>query len=307
MIIVTGVVNIAAVLAAMLLLGIAEVFADTASQTLLPMVVDHDDLGLGNARLAGGFLVGNQIVGPPLGAFLFAARNGRAVRHTGGARWAVGDSRCADRYPEGTGVTSRHPCAPRHRRGRPVADSPRRRPDACARHRRVQHHVRRGWAVLVLYALDHLHMSEVGFGFLSTAAAIGGLLTTALYGRIERRFDLGDVMRVCLLLEVCTHLAFALTTNGIRRDGDHVRVRRLCLRLVRGVHRPSGNALRRWSCRVGLAASIWSACSAASFSGRHSAAGSPALGFDGTVLVRVRGLGHHSCPCVATAFSHRPH
>ena len=72
LIIATGLVNIAAVLAAMLLLGIAEVFVDTSSQTLLPMVVDHDDLGIGNARLAGGFLVGNQIVGPPLGAFLFA-------------------------------------------------------------------------------------------------------------------------------------------------------------------------------------------------------------------------------------------
>ena len=67
---------------------------------------------------------------------------------------------------------------------------------------------------LGLYALDHLHMSEVGFGLLSTSAAIGGLLTTVLYGRIERRFDLGDVMRVCLLLEVLAHLSFALTTNG---------------------------------------------------------------------------------------------
>ena len=35
-----------------------------------------------------------------------------------------------------------------------------------------------------------------------------------MYQRIERRFDLGDVMRVCLLLEVLSHLAFALTTSG---------------------------------------------------------------------------------------------
>ena len=48
-------------------------------------------------------------------------------------------------------------------------------------------------------------MGEVGFGLLTTAAAIGGLASTAAYGRIERRFELATVMRTCLLLEVLTH------------------------------------------------------------------------------------------------------
>ncbi|HEY3738160.1 MAG TPA: MFS transporter, partial [Jatrophihabitans sp.] len=72
LIIATSAVNIGIVLTAMLLLGVGEVFADTTTQTLMPMLVHHDDLGTGNHRLQAGYLVGNQLIGPPIGAFLFA-------------------------------------------------------------------------------------------------------------------------------------------------------------------------------------------------------------------------------------------
>jgi len=68
--------------------------------------------------------------------------------------------------------------------------------------------------VLVLYALDHLQMGEVGFGLLTSAAAVGGIVSTAAYGRLERHFDLATLMRACLLLEVATHFALALNTSG---------------------------------------------------------------------------------------------
>jgi predicted MFS family arabinose efflux permease len=47
-----------------------------------------------------------------------------------------------------------------------------------------------------------------------SAAAIGGLAGTFFYGKIELTFSLATVMRTCLLLEVLTHLALALTTVG---------------------------------------------------------------------------------------------
>jgi predicted MFS family arabinose efflux permease len=208
-------ISIIAVLAAMLLLGVAEVFVDAASQTVLPMVVDSDDLGLGNARLAGGFIVGNQVVGPPLGAFLFAAGMAlpfvvqavlvalaviliaQIVTPKGAVR-DLDDTHVLRDIVEGVRWLMHHDAV------RTLALVI------------VAFNVTFGaaWSVLVLYALDHLHMTEVGFGLLSTSAAVGGLLSTALYGRIERRFDLGDVMRVVLLLEVLAHLAFALTTSG---------------------------------------------------------------------------------------------
>ena len=214
-VIITGAFSIGAVLAAMLLLGVAEVFVDTPSQTLLPMVVDHRDLGLGNARLQAGFLVGNQVVGPPIGAFLFAM--GMAVPFVTQAVLVALSVLLVARIatPKGP-VRELNDTHVLH--------------DIVEGVRWLVHHTAvrtlaivivafnitwgAAWAVLVLYALDHLNMTEVGFGLLTTAAAVGGLLSTVLYGRIERRFDLGDVMRICLLLEVVSHLGFALTNSG---------------------------------------------------------------------------------------------
>jgi predicted MFS family arabinose efflux permease len=69
------------------------------------------------------------------------------------------------------------------------------------------------WSVLVLYAGERLGMDAVGFGLLTTAMAIGGIVGTASYGRLERRFSLADIMRVGLLIETGTHLVLALTTS----------------------------------------------------------------------------------------------
>jgi len=213
--IVTGRASIAVVLVAMLLIGVAEVFADTAGTTLLPMIVRHDDLGIGNARLQTSYLLGGQVVGPPIGAFLFAA--GMALPFVTQSVLVllsilllvqIAVPTDAGRDVEGTHVL------------RDISEGV----------RWLWHNdaVRTlalvivafnvtwaaAWAVLVLYALDHLHMSAVGYGLLTTSAAIGGLLSTSSYGWIEKRFDLATVMRVCLSLEVALHLAFALTTNG---------------------------------------------------------------------------------------------
>ncbi|MGI8513862.1 MAG: MFS transporter, partial [Acidimicrobiia bacterium] len=61
--VVTGTVSIGLVLGAMFLLGTAELFADNASATLLPMIVHRDDLAIGNSRLQAGFVTVNQLVG----------------------------------------------------------------------------------------------------------------------------------------------------------------------------------------------------------------------------------------------------
>ena len=69
------------------------------------------------------------------------------------------------------------------------------------------------WSVLVLYAKERLGMGAVGFGLLTAAAAIGGVLGTLSYGSITRRVSLGNVMRVGLVIETFTHLSLALTTT----------------------------------------------------------------------------------------------
>ncbi len=69
----TGHLTVAGALVALGLLATAEVFADNTASTLTPMLVRRDDLALANARLQAGFLTLNQLVGPPIGAALFAA------------------------------------------------------------------------------------------------------------------------------------------------------------------------------------------------------------------------------------------
>ncbi|MEO6570352.1 MAG: MFS transporter, partial [Ilumatobacteraceae bacterium] len=69
----TGRLSVWIVLVSMFVLGTAETFVDTTTSTLLPMVVDASDLGVANARLMVGRITINRLAGPPLGALLFAA------------------------------------------------------------------------------------------------------------------------------------------------------------------------------------------------------------------------------------------
>jgi MFS family permease len=212
--IVTGEVSIAVVLVAMFLLGTAEVFADTTSSTLLPMVVAKADLGIGNARLMAGFITTNQLVGPALGAALFAA----------GMAWPfLTQALCV---ALGAVLVSRM-SLPSTRR--PVGRSHVRR-DIVEGFRWVRSHppVRTliltivtfnvtfgaAWSVLVLYATQRLDLGPVGFGLLTTVSAVGGLAGTASYDWLERHASLANIMRAGLLLETFTHLGLALTTSG---------------------------------------------------------------------------------------------
>ncbi|MCP2637773.1 MFS transporter [Microbacterium sp. HD4P20] len=210
---VTGHANVWIVLATAFLYGTAEVFADSAGSTLLPMLVRPTDLGIGNARLQAGYLVGNQLVGPPLGAFLFAI----------GSFWPfLVQILCVTLAVV---LISRIARTPLPRREEPV---------------RTSHAIREGlrwlrgnppvrtlvliilvfnvtwaapWGVLVLYATEHLNMGAVGYGALTTATAIGGMIAIGSFGWLERHVSFATLMRVCLSLEVLMHLGFALTTT----------------------------------------------------------------------------------------------
>ena len=212
--IVTGWVNIAVVLIAMFLLGCGETFADTTSSTLLPMVVKSRDLGIGNARLQGGFVVGNQFVGPPLGAFLFATGMVwpfvvQAVAIALGLLLIARISLPKDLdIPEESHISRDIAEGVRWLLGNPAI-----RTLALVI---LVFNVTWGaaWSVLVLYSLDHLHMGEVGFGLLTSATAVGGLVGTTSFGWLERHASMATMMRVCLSLEVLMHLGLALTTRG---------------------------------------------------------------------------------------------
>ncbi len=212
--IVGGAVNIALVLIALFVLGTAETFADSASSTLLPGLVAREDLGIANARMQGAFLLTNQLLLPPVGAFLFAVGPAIpfAANAAGFALGAVLVSRVVtdvrDLQPDRPGVRAEMLEGFRWLMGHP--------PMRTLALTILTFNVTYGaaWSVLVLYAGERLGMNEVGFGLLTTAVAIGGVVGTVSYGRLERRFSLADIMRVGLLIETFTHLALALTTSS---------------------------------------------------------------------------------------------
>jgi MFS family permease len=212
--IVTHTITVTVLLALLVAVGVAELFADSGWRAVLPMIVPKADLGLGNARQMSGFLVANQLIGPAVGASLFAL--GAAV-------------------PFGVQAASVLLAAGLFRKVRlPAQESPAHRPD--------QHIVRdivdglrwiagnapirtltlvififnitwgAPWGILVYWAQERLGVGDVGFGLLTTASAVGGIVSVLSYGWLERRVPLARLMKVCLALEVLTHLALALTT-----------------------------------------------------------------------------------------------
>jgi Transmembrane secretion effector len=66
-------------------------------------------------------------------------------------------------------------------------------------------------AMTGLVVWNQLAGPPVGFGLISTAMAVGGLLGAASYGWLERHLRLGVIMRGGLIIETLTHLALALT------------------------------------------------------------------------------------------------
>jgi MFS family permease len=221
----TGSISIAIVLLGLLLLGTAETFADLASTSLLPRLVPRESIGLANARLQGGYLLMNQLIGPPIGAFLFVA--GMAIPFaTDAVCYALGAvlvSRIASSVARGRAAEpeTEEASAPASTTSvwRDLADGFRwlrsNPPMRTLALTIVAFNVTFGaaWSVLVLYAGDRLGMDSVGFGLLTTASAIGGIIGTAAYGALERRISLADLMRIGLLIETGTHLIFALTRS----------------------------------------------------------------------------------------------
>jgi MFS family permease len=226
--IVTGYVNIALVLGALFLLSTAETFADIAEGSLLPRIVPREHLTTANARMSGAFLGVNQLIAPPIGAFLFVA--GAAIPFAADAACFVLGALLISRLARDVGAHRRDE-APAGEVGNPA-------PQAQGVMRDIAEGVRwlaahpamrtlvitivafnvtygAAWSVLVLYVRDHLDMGEIGYGIITAAAAVGGIVGTVAYDALTRRFSLSNLMRAGLLIETATHLTLALTRSPI--------------------------------------------------------------------------------------------
>jgi MFS family permease len=212
--IVAGAVNVGVVLAVMFLMGIGEVFGNNAGGALVPTLVQRADLAIANARVLGGYVTMQQLVGPAVGAGLFAVGMSvpfvcQAVLVTFGAVLAMRIvAPTVDRAATGSRPV-----------GRDIADGVR----WVVRHPAVRTLVLTilifnitfgaAWSVLVLYAKQRLGLGSIGFGLLTTMSAAGGIVGTLAYGWITRRVSLGNIMRIGLIIETLTHLGLAVTTT----------------------------------------------------------------------------------------------
>ncbi|MFF2820234.1 MFS transporter [Kitasatospora cineracea] len=208
-------VSLPLVYAVGLLLGSCAALGDNASSALLPAVVDSADLPRANSRMFGTESVLNRLCGPPLGAALFGVAAGLpltvdALSFTGAAA-LVSTLRLRPR----AGAPSPSP-AEREPVGRQFASS--------VRWLWAQPALRTltlalclmnvtllaGFSVMVLYAREHLGLSEFGYGVLLSASAVGGLAGALVAPRLQARFSASLLLRVGLVLETLTHVGLAL-------------------------------------------------------------------------------------------------
>ncbi|MEU9743207.1 MFS transporter [Micromonospora chersina] len=216
-----GAATVPVVCVAFFLTGVGETLADTAAGALLPSVVPADRLEQANSRLSATFVIGNQFVAKPLGAYLFV---GAAALPFGFDAATFGTAALLLALLRWRPVPSATPPAPPAARRSLRAD--------------VAEGVRALWAVpvlrtlagciavmnvafcaafaaFVLYARQRLGLAEVGYGLLLTASALGGLAGSALATRLRSRFGTPALLRAGLLIEIGLQVVLAGTRHPV--------------------------------------------------------------------------------------------
>lgn len=204
-----------------LLLGAVETVADNAANALIPSVASRDRLESANSKLQGIEIIGQTFLGGPVGSLTFAlfAAFPFLLNSVGFAVAAVllvglsGRYRPAAADPDAAGE------APRL--GRQLADG--------LRWLRGQRLLTRlvllagamallselAQALLVLYALQDLGISEAAFGMFALVGGVGGLAGAVVASRLTRRLSRSAVLTGAVCLAGVGFLAMAGSANPI--------------------------------------------------------------------------------------------
>ena len=189
---------------AAMLLGSAEVLRDNSAQTLMPSLVDAENLDKANGRLWGAEMVMNAFVGPPLAGFLLSVSFALPFFIDAGT-FAVAAGLlfliAGDFSPK----------------GRPAEAPP------ASFREELKEGVRWLWqhrllrslgialgllnglgamqqAVSVLFAQEVLDLSAAGFGALSIAFAIGGVVGSVVAHRVSERLGPGNSLFATIIV-----------------------------------------------------------------------------------------------------------
>ncbi len=197
-------------------LGMAETIVDNASLALMPQLVARNRIPDANGRLFATQSILNELVGPPLGATIFAL-SALASFATGsiffllaaivygflprGKREPAGTKRGSVRAElvEGLRWFGRSPML--------ILMS--------STAATINLLTSATLAVLVLFAQDRLGLTEAGYGILLAAGALGGIPAGLLGPAIIRRVGEGPVIVGATLLAGLAYLTMAMTTSPI--------------------------------------------------------------------------------------------
>jgi MFS family permease len=222
---VAGAATVLWIYAVFFTLGTCETVADTAASAFVPAIVAPADRPRANALMYATFNVVNQFAAKPLGAWLFviaaavpfgvnaltfaaSAALIASIRSVSPPRRPAADAVApADGPPAPAGIRSE------------VAEGIR----WLFRHRLLRTLAITmavgnlvfcaAFAIFVLYARERLGLTDVGYGTLLVAFAVGGLLGTLVAPRLFAHFSSAVLLRCGLLVEVALHTTLALTTS----------------------------------------------------------------------------------------------
>ena len=177
-----GWARIGVVVVAAVVLGVGETVRDTAAQSTIPRLVAKPLLERANSRLVAGEIVGNEFVGPPVGAALFAVGAALPFAVNGGAL-ALAVMLLLS-VPLSAGLAG--PRAATHEDPARVAEGVRAGLVWLVRHRVLRALTGVGalvaaadaawFSIFVLFVRDRLDLGVVSFGWLLASGALGGLV-----------------------------------------------------------------------------------------------------------------------------------
>lgn len=214
----SGSLSVAALLLTLFVIGVVEVIADTTSGALLPEFVPGEQLARANSRLGAVFVVGNQMVGPSLGALLFAA--GPMWPFVVDAVLLVLASSCLAALHRRHQRPARAPGAPTTI-GRDILTGLRwlssSRPVRLLAVLLAVMNVTfaAAFASWVLYVDARLGVPAAAFGLLITASAVGGLGGSLIAPFLMERLGATALLRAGLLIEAGVLAVLGLTQSPV--------------------------------------------------------------------------------------------
>jgi predicted MFS family arabinose efflux permease len=195
---------------ALFLLGIGDTLADNGAAALLPSIVPKEKLELANARLQGADILGRQLIGPPLGAYLFVLA---AVLPFGlDTATFVLAALLVARIRIGNHSVPKASQKPIIHEAKEGAAWLWRMPQlkAVAQSIGVMNVTfMAAFASFVLYVHEQLGLGAIGYGILLSVSAIGGIIGMQVAPWLAKRFTVATLLKAGLVIEALVDVAFA--------------------------------------------------------------------------------------------------